>query len=61
MIYETVPMLESLEASMHKIRDDAKHELRPVFRVAAHAALILIGKYYALTDDNEAYRIAMCE
>lgn len=54
-------MLESLEASMLKIWDDKHNKLRPVFCVAAHAALILIGKYYTLTDDNETYHIAMCK
>ena len=30
-----------------------------VIRIAAKAALLVIGKYYALTDDNEVYRIAI--
>ncbi|KAJ7203177.1 hypothetical protein B0H12DRAFT_1243849 [Mycena haematopus] len=30
-----------------------------VIRIAAIAALIVVGKYYALTDDTEVYRIAI--
>jgi hypothetical protein len=34
-------------------------ELPEVIRVAAIAGLLVISKYYALTDDNEVYRIAI--
>jgi len=57
MYYEVIPMLERLEHSMAKVRDAEK--LPNVIRIAAEAALIMIGKYYALTDDNEVYRIAI--
>lgn len=30
-----------------------------IIRIAAKATLLMIGKYYALTDDNEVYRIAI--
>lgn len=50
-------MLEELEFSLSKIRDDAT--LPNVIRIAAIAALIVVGKYYALTDDCEVYRIAI--
>ena len=36
-------------------------EAPSVIRTAATAGLIMVGKYYALTDDNEVYRIAMGE
>ncbi|GBE85907.1 hypothetical protein SCP_0804310 [Sparassis crispa] len=45
------------EAALGCIRD-AVH-LPPVVRVAAHAALLLSNKYYALTDECEAYRISI--
>ncbi|KAF9234388.1 hypothetical protein BU15DRAFT_79069 [Melanogaster broomeanus] len=57
LVYEVIPMLECLEHSMTLVRD-ASNELS-VIRIAAEAALIMIGKYYALTDDNEVYRIAI--
>ncbi|KIJ05696.1 hypothetical protein PAXINDRAFT_141102 [Paxillus involutus ATCC 200175] len=50
-------MLERLEHSMSLVRNTTT-EL-PVIRIAAEAALTMIGKYYALTDDNEVYRIAI--
>ena len=57
MIYEVIPMLERLKHSMTKVRN-AYSELA-VIHIAAKAALMLVGKYYALTDDNEGYRIAI--
>jgi len=50
-------MLERLEHSMSTICDAAEEP--SVIRIAAKAALLVIGKYYALTDDNEVYRIAI--
>ena len=32
-----------------------------VIRIAAQAALIMVGKYYALTNDCEVYRISISE
>lgn len=50
-------MLEHLEHALDQIYN-AKDE-PPVIRIAAQAALQVVGKYYALTDDNEVYRIAI--
>lgn len=57
LIYKVIPMLEDMEHALENVRNDAS--LPDVIRVAAHAALLTIGKYYALTDDCEVYRIAM--
>ncbi|KAI6009210.1 hypothetical protein EDC04DRAFT_2499307, partial [Pisolithus marmoratus] len=57
LVYEVIPMLEHLEHMMTRVHD-APREL-PVVRIAAKAALLMIGKYYALTDDSEVYRIAI--
>ncbi|KAI6045222.1 hypothetical protein EDC04DRAFT_2598822 [Pisolithus marmoratus] len=57
LVHEVIPMLECLEHMMTRVRD-APCEL-PVIRIAAKAALLMIGKYYALTDDSEVYRIAI--
>ena len=57
LIHEVIPMLENLEHQLHFMRDCA--DAPKVIRTAAVAGLIMVGKYYALTDDNEVYRIAM--
>jgi hypothetical protein len=57
LVYEVIPMLENLEDQLTNIRNDAS--LPDVIRIAAIAALIVVGKYYALTDDTEVYRIAI--
>ncbi|KAG1719767.1 uncharacterized protein EDB91DRAFT_1231303 [Suillus paluster] len=57
LVHEVIPMLERLEHMMVKVSRDT--ELSAIVRVAALAALQVIGKYYALTDDNEVYRIAI--
>ncbi|KAJ7019651.1 hypothetical protein C8F04DRAFT_975384 [Mycena alexandri] len=57
LVYEVIPMLEALEDELTNMRDDAS--LPDVIRIAAIAALLVIGKYYALSDDTEVYRIAI--
>ncbi|TFY82246.1 hypothetical protein EWM64_g1767 [Hericium alpestre] len=57
LIHEVIPMLEELEHVLDKVYED--FTLPNVIRIAARAALIMVGKYYALSDDNEVYRIAM--
>lgn len=50
-------MLESLEHDLTEV--SSSPSLPSVIRIAALAGLLVISKYYALTDDNEVYRIAM--
>ncbi|KAJ6555813.1 hypothetical protein B0H19DRAFT_862980, partial [Mycena capillaripes] len=57
LVYEVIPMLECLEDKLTNVRNTAS--LPAVIRVAAIAALKVVGKYYALTDDCEVYRIAI--
>ncbi|KAL6299790.1 hypothetical protein BKA93DRAFT_741807 [Sparassis latifolia] len=59
LIHETVPMLEQLEHQLTAVRDDVDVELPSVIRIAAQASLLVVGKYYALTDDTDVYRIAI--
>ncbi|KAJ7791456.1 hypothetical protein B0H14DRAFT_3500412 [Mycena olivaceomarginata] len=59
LIYEVIPMLEDLEDQLTNMSIDAS--LPTVIRIAEMAALIVVGKYYALTDDTEVYRIAMMD
>ena len=53
LVYEVIPMLERLEHSIVKVRD--AYSEPAVIHIAAEAALTMIGKYYALTDDNEVH------
>ena len=57
LVYEVIPMLERLEHSIVKVRD--AYSEPAVIHIAAEAAHTMIGKYYALTDDNEVYQIAI--
>lgn len=57
LVYEVIPLLEAMEHDLVKVRDAA--ELPDIIRVAAIAGLLVISKYYALTDDCEVYRIAI--
>lgn len=56
-MHEVIPMLESMETDLARVRDSP--ELPNAIRIAAIAALLIVSKYYALTDDNEVYRIAI--
>jgi hypothetical protein len=53
-------MLESLEHALDCVYS-ANDDSPPVICIAAKAALQVVGKYYALTDNNEVYRIAIGE
>ncbi|TFY77502.1 hypothetical protein EWM64_g6511 [Hericium alpestre] len=57
LVHEVVPMLEDLEHQLDGVYRDVS--VPNVIRIAARAALLMVGKYYALLDDNEVYCIAM--
>jgi hypothetical protein len=59
LIADAIPMLDTLEATMVNIRDATLAPLPNVIRVAAEAALLLIDKYFSLTDECELYQIAI--
>ncbi len=50
-------MLADLEHQMEGVREDVT--LPNPICIAAQAALMMISQYYALTDNNEVYRIAI--
>jgi hypothetical protein len=52
-------VLESLEHALDRVYNATEEPA--VIRIAAKAALQIVGKYYALMDDNELYRIAIGE
>lgn len=53
LIYEVIPIMEALEHNLDAIR--GSESFPAVIRIAAHAALLVLGKYYAHTDDCEVY------
>nr|GAT45667.1 predicted protein [Mycena chlorophos] len=57
LIHQVLPLMEALEHDLVRVRAD--EDLQPVIRIAAHASLIILGKYYALTDDCPAYSHAI--
>lgn len=67
LIPDVVPMLYEMEMSFLRIRDadgpsfDDLQQVRlpNTIRVAAQAALLLINKYFSLTDECELYQIAI--
>lgn len=52
-------MLERMEHQLDDVRNEKA--LPNVIRITAQAALLVIGKYYALSDDSEVSRIAIGE
>lgn len=52
-------MLDNLEKCLVAVRDQTQGRLPSSIRVAAQAALLLIDKYFSLTDECEVYAIAM--
>jgi hypothetical protein len=52
-------MLDALEHCMISVRDATQGSLPNSIRVAAQAALLLIDKYFSLTDECEVYAIAI--
>ena len=58
LLAEAIPMLDNPKATMVNIQE-AEAELPNVIRVAAQAALLLIDKYFSLTDECELYQIAI--
>jgi hypothetical protein len=45
LVHQVIPMLETLELQLTTVREAA--DLPNVIRIAAQAALLVIGKYYA--------------
>lgn len=50
-------MMEAMEHNLVKVRDS--QQLPASIRLAAIAALLVLSTYYALSDDNEVYRISI--
>lgn len=57
LVCDVIPMLEDLELQLQTVRNDPEQE--SIIRVAAHASLEVVAKYYERTDDTLIYRMAM--
>ncbi|EJD08421.1 uncharacterized protein FOMMEDRAFT_71609, partial [Fomitiporia mediterranea MF3/22] len=57
LIAEVIPMFLVIQQALKKASDDDK--LLPILRISAYAGLLVCKKYYALTDECEAYYIAI--
>lgn len=47
--------MELLRFRLTLMRDDSKNKLRPIMRVAAHSALIVVDKYLKLMEESDIY------
>lgn len=61
LIVDVLPLLYDLKLSLEAIRDDPDEGLSPIFRVAAHAAIMMVDKYTVFTEECEIYYIAIGE
>jgi len=59
LVADAIPMLDALEQCMVSVRDATQGPLPNSIRVAAQSALLLIDKYFSLTDECEVYAIAI--
>jgi hypothetical protein len=59
LVHQVVLMMEDLEHSLDSVWNQMHQQLPAVIRIAAKAALHVLGKYYALSDDSEVYHIAI--
>lgn len=57
LIADYIPMLEDFEYQLDMVYDDVENP--SVVRVAAKAALKVVGKYYASAEDCRILRIAV--
>ena len=57
MLHEVIPTIDKLQEAFDVIQDDIR--LPNAVRHGAARASIVLSKYYARTDQSDAYRIAM--
>ncbi|CAE6424423.1 unnamed protein product [Rhizoctonia solani] len=59
LIHEVIPDLLVLKFRLELMRDDVKHELKSVTRVAAQAALHVLDKYLKRLEESDIYWFAI--
>jgi hypothetical protein len=57
LIHEVIPIFDALTAALDEFLDNTA--LLPAVRAAALRGIIMMNKYYALTDDSAIFRVAM--
>jgi hypothetical protein len=57
LIHEVIPIFDVITSALDEFIDNI--ELEPIVRHAALRGMLMLNKYYALTDDSIVYRIAM--
>ncbi|KAJ7170281.1 hypothetical protein C8R43DRAFT_1085403 [Mycena crocata] len=57
LVHEVIPMMEALDKALKKVENAT--DMRPVFRVAAGAALLVLEKYHSLSDECEVHCVAI--
>jgi hypothetical protein len=59
LLHEVVPIFDIITRTLDDYVDDQSKF--PAVRAAARRGLVMLNKYYALTDDSIMYRVAMRE
>ncbi|KAF9004979.1 hypothetical protein BDQ17DRAFT_1470795 [Cyathus striatus] len=59
LIMDVLPIFFDIWLSLTDILMDKKNRIRPILKVAAKAALLMIEKYTILTSESEVYYIAI--
>jgi hypothetical protein len=57
LIHEVIPIFDALTSALDEFLDNKA--LLPAVRAAALRGIVMMNKYYALTDDSAVYRVAM--
>ncbi|KAG8733279.1 hypothetical protein FRC10_000323 [Ceratobasidium sp. 414] len=62
LIHEALPSMHVVKFRLERMRDDTNNILRPITRVAAYSALIVVNKYLRLMEESDLYfmAVAMC-
>jgi hypothetical protein len=59
LLHEVIPICDVITRALDDYIDDKSKF--PAVRAAARRGLVMLNKYYALTDDSVMYRVAMCK
>jgi hypothetical protein len=57
LIHEVIPIFDALTAALDEFLDNTA--LLPAVHAAALRGIIMMNKYYALTDDSAIFHVAM--
>lgn len=57
LIHEVIPIFDALTSALDEFLDNT--DLLPAVRAAALRGIVMMNKYYALSDQSSIYRVAM--